>query len=641
MVKQSSSYEVRMRSKYLVATFISCNLILSAQESGFESQNIQETVETTTAFVDESPAVQPSEEGVLVESKNVEPQAQDVAGSKCCPPPECVPCGATAKEICPCPPEPCLPACQDTAIVIPSLKGLLLVCSSKSVRTTNLDDVEGVVVDDVDIPGSTASLYKQLSDFWCGPVRKCDVIEIKRRVIQYYREHNRPVVHIQVPPQAVKAGVLQLVVYESRLGCVRSVCNKYFKSERLEGYIRTPSGCRIKADSLIYDLNWINRNPFRTTDLVFTPSQWDGYTDIELVTVDRFPWRVYTGVDNTGIAQSGHNRYFAGFNWGNAFGLDHIFTYQFTTGTHYNEFWAHSANYTAPLSWRHTLDIYGGYSEVKAALQGNPGVSTHGSSAQASLRYEIPLPPGLSILEEFTWGFDWKRTNTNLLNNDVFFFGKPVNITQLMVGINAGLETERSKNSGTIEVFWSPGQWLPEQQNSHFNALRAGAKNAYVYGRVSVASIFRLPSNFTFEPSLRYQLSSANLLASEQFGLGGYNTVRGYEEREVNGDNAIIGNVELRTPPISLIGTFCECAKRKYRDELRFLVFLDYGYAKNHKRYFNERQFQYLMGAGPGLRYVIQQYLTVRVDYGWKLRQIDFGPNPLRHMLHFGVVLSM
>ncbi len=682
-----------MKIKHLVATFLSCCLILQAQDFDAvasidpandpgeppklealaavpivqavqeEADMDDELLQTEEEGIVDSELLQANEEGIVdsgvefnseaeFNSQSAEElndqsseisQSQDTAqcetdSSPCCPK---VP--GPERGLCPCLPEPCYcaPPCseEDMKVVIPCLKGLLLHCSSKSVRVNDLDYIEGVQVEDVDIPGSCNALYKYLGDYWARPVTKCDIIDIKRKVILFYREHNRPVVHIQVPPQAVKSGVLQLVVYESRLGCVRALCNQYFNSEKLEGYIRTCPGDRIRADRLVNDLNWINRNPFRTTDLVFTPSTVEGYTDIELVTQDRYPWRIYTGVDNTGIAQSGHNRWFAGFNWGNVFGWDHIFTYQFTSGTHYNEFWAHSGNYTAPLPWRHTLDLYGGYSEVRADLQGVPGVLTHGSSGQVSFRYEIPLPPGLSILEEFTWGFDWKNTNTNLLNNDIIFFGKTVNITQLMVGINAGLETARTKNSGTIEVFWSPGQWFPNQENSHYNDLRAGAKNAYVYGRASVASIFRLPSNFTFEPSIRWQLSSANLLASEQFGLGGYNTVRGYEEREVNGDNAIIVNVELRTAPVSALGWWERCA-RNFKDELRFLVFLDYGYGKNHKLYFNEREFQYLMGAGPGVRYVIQRYLTVRCDYGFKLRQIDFGPNPNRGMLHFGVVLS-
>lgn len=263
----------------------------------------------------------------------------------------------------------CAPVCEDTKVVIPCLRGLLLVSSKKSIRQTNLNEVEGVVVEEgVDLPGSNDKLNKSLSNYWDQPITTYDLIDIKRKVIQYYRSHNRPVVDIQMPPQAIQAGVLQLIVYESRLGCVRSTCNQYFSSERLEGYVRTSSGDRIRADSLTNDLNWINRNPFRTTNLVFTPSTSDGHTDIELVTRDQFPWRLYSGADNTGIAQSGHNRFFVGFNWGNVFGLDHIFTYQFTTGSHYSEFWAHSGDYTAPLPWRHTIDLYGGYSEVRADL---------------------------------------------------------------------------------------------------------------------------------------------------------------------------------------------------------------------------------------------------------------------------------
>jgi len=659
-----------MKFIHLIAAFLSCNLLLQAQESDPEADFANEpkleavfpipivhaaaeepiSDEELMQLDEEQDGIAVSTEditdiGEAIDEQHAELSQSEDAGQ--CETECAAPCRAECRPPipmeCPCPPELnyCPPVCseEEMKVVFPCLRGMLLHCSNQSVRVNNLDCIEGVVVENVDIPGSTKSLYKYLGDYWDRPLTKCDIIDIKRKVIMYYREHNRPIVHIQVPPQTVKSGVLQLVVFESRLGCVRSLCNQYFSSNRLEGYIRTDSGDRIRGDALVKDLNWINRNPFRTTNLVFTPSTVEGYTDIELVTEDRSPWRIYTGVDNTGIAQSGHNRWFAGFNWGNVFNLDHIFTYQFTSGSSYNEFWSHSANYTAPLPWRHTLDLYGGYSEVRALLQGIPGVLTHGSSAQASLRYEIPLPSGLSILEEFTWGFDWKRTNTNLLNFDVLFFGKTVNITQLMVGINAGLETARTQNSGTIEVFYSPGQWLPDQQNSHYNDLRAGAKNAYVYGRASVASIFRLPSNFTFEPSIRWQLSSANLLASEQFGVGGYNTVRGYEEREINGDNALVVNVELRTAPVSLLRWWDRCA-RMFKDEFRLLVFFDYGYAKNHHLYFGERKFQYLMGAGPGLRYVVQRYLTVRCDYGFKLRQLDFGPNPNRGMLHFGVVLS-
>jgi len=530
------------------------------------------------------------------------------------------------------------PKPTDDKTIISELHGILLIGSSQSVRRIKVDEVEGVEVEDVELPAPASSLQSRLEDYFCRPVTKQDIIEIKRQIILFYRDHDRPVVHIQVPPQNVSSGVLQFIVYESKLGEIRAEGNRNFSDKKLIGAIRLKPKEPINSDTLVKDLNWINRNPFRQTDAIFTPAAQEGFTDIELVTKDQFPLRVYGGVDNTGIEQAGTFRYFAGFNWGNAFGLDHILSYQFTSGTSYNKFYAHSVHYTAPLSWRHVLVVYGGYSRVRAPLT-TPGINTKGESAQASFRYEIPLPPSVSILQEFTFGFDWKWTDTNLDLDGTPFFGNFVNITQLMAGYNIGLETERTKNSITVELFWSPGRWLPHQSRSRYETLRAGANNSYLYNRVAVNSIFRLPSNFTLEPTVRWQLSTTNLLASEQFGLGGYNTVRGYEEREVNGDNMLLVNLEFRTPGVSIFE--CLGKLRKIRDELKFLIFLDYGYAKNHRRFFGEPQSQYLLGAGPGVRYVIHRFLTFRGDLGFKLHDLGFfSANTRKHMWYFGLVLS-
>jgi len=529
---------------------------------------------------------------------------------------------------------------EESQIVMPCLRGLRLIPLKKDVLFSNLENIEYVEIYHLEIPGTPEKLKGKLKDFWDTPITQDALSEISQEVLRYYQSYHRPLVNIQVPSQPLSSGVLQLVVQESHFGTVSTVGNKNFSNKQLEKHISLKKGDPIKTNWLASDLNLINRNPFRTTNLLFVPSQVSGYTDIELVTQDQFPWRFYSGVDNTGIAQSGHNRWFVGLNWGNVFGLDHIFTYQFTMGSHYNEFWAHSVNYTAPLSWNHTLDLYGGYSQVRAQLQNQPGISTHGSSAQASFRYEIPLPVYDSLLSEFVWGFDWKRINTGLLNNDVFFLGKVANITQLVAEINGGFETTYTKNSATIELFGSPGEWLPDQENSHYNTLRAGAKNTYLYTRGSLASILRLYKNFTFEPTFRVQFSTTNLLASEQFGLGGHDTVRGYEEREVNVDNAFLMNLEFRTPPFSLLSSSSKFKRKGIEDNLILLAFLDYGYGWNHETFFNEPNAQHLLGVGPGLRYVMQRYLTIRADYGFKLHQPKLSPNPNQSMFYFGVVAS-
>ena len=292
-------------------------------------------------------------------------------------------------------------------------------------------------------------------------------------------------------------------------------------------------------DLLLKDLDWMNKNPFRQTNSIFSPSGQNDMTDIELVTEDRFPWRFFGGVDNSGIRQSGRTRYFAGFNWGNVFNLDHILSFQFTSGSKTSNYWSTSLHYTAPLPWRHTFITYGGYSHIKADLEA-PGMKTKGYSAQASFRYEIPLHPLLNFLEDFLLGFDWKRTNTSIDQEGDLFFDQSVNLTQLTLGYNGGYESSWYKISATLEVYGSPGRWLPDQSRKCYQELREGANNRYVYARLAVAPILEMGYGFTLHARVRGQLSSTNLLASEQFGLGGWDTVRGYQVREVNADNVFI-----------------------------------------------------------------------------------------------------
>jgi len=303
---------------------------------------------------------------------------------------------------------------------------------------------------------------------------------------------------------------------------------------------------------LTKDLQWLNRNPFRQSDALFEPGSAKGSTDVILLTQDRWPYRFYAGVDNTGLDDTGWQRWFTGVNFGNLWGCGHLFNFQFTTGTRYNEFYAYSGQYIAPLPWlHHTFYVYGGYSGVRAVLlvPNNPGFTTHGASMQVSPRYEIPLWPSIDFIEELTIGFDFKRTNNNLSFTGVPFFGQSVNITQIMLGYNSGFELLNFKFNVTLDSFYSPGQIVGDQTNADFNSLRQGAKNKYWYGRCSILPIYRFtPVGFMIQSQFRGQYSSANLLSSEQFGVGGYDTVRGYDERELNGDSAVVVNIELRTP---------------------------------------------------------------------------------------------
>ena len=59
-----------------------------------------------------------------------------------------------------------------------------------------------------------------------------------------------------------------------------------------------------------------------------------------------------------------------------------------------------------------------------------------------------------------------------------------------------------------------------------------------------------LPEGFQLYGKVLGQVADGPLVSSEQLSLGGLDTVRGYLESEVLGDNGIVGNIELRSPNV-------------------------------------------------------------------------------------------
>jgi hemolysin activation/secretion protein len=115
------------------------------------------------------------------------------------------------------------------------------------------------------------------------------------------------------------------------------------------------------------------------------------------------------------------------------------------------------------------------------------------------------------------------------------------------------------------------------------------------------------------------------------FPLGGYNTVRGYEEQLFVADDTLCANLEIHAPKISFL-----CKKR---DELIFLAFMDYGYGHNLFPFEDERTNQSLWSVGTGMRYRINPYFSFRADYGFKLKSVQFDDSHVGKA-HVGATLS-
>ena len=538
------------------------------------------------------------------------------------------------------PPASPQPSAEEEAPLADKLNGLLILRSKDEIKREGVENVAGLQISDIALIRGP-EFAKQLQPYFGKPVSLRTLKEMQRKIVLFCREHDRPLVDVIVPNQEVKNGVVQMVLIEGRLGniTVKNEGTKWFKDEVITRGIRAASGDLIREKQLLSDVNWMNRNPFREVSLAFKQGERPGLSDLQLQVEDRFPLRVFAGYEDTGSRITGEDRLVAGFNWGNVFGLDHQLNYQFTTDPDFKTLTANSGSYVIPLPWRHVLTVFGSHVDITAETTAT-NVSQTGLNYQGSLRYSIPLPLLNKYQHEFFIGFDYKHNKNDLLFRSsaatLPISDTKTDVNQLAAGYSSLLTDRWGHTSLGVQGYYSPGGLYGKNDDSAFDAEHKGAKSSYLYGRVTAERITRLPWDFSWVLRLTGQDADGNLVASEQLGVGGFSSVRGYDEREVNGDRGFYMNNELRAPPFSLLRIF---GKAKLADQLQFLGFWDYGLAENKDPLSNEST-AHLQSVGGGLRYTVNRYLSVRFDYGIQL--MDSGPTASNYGSrgHVGVIAS-
>ena len=537
-------------------------------------------------------------------------------------------------------------------IILKETKGLVLFGSVQDYNRVDATKLRGLHIVDLKIPGNLIDFENRLNQIYLNKPLTVEVIEkLIAEIEAHYRETYRPIVKVIITKQSIEGSVLCLIVAESSVGKIESTGNTWLSSERLQEYVYLQPGEPIDERQIKASVDFINRNPFRSAEVLYKEGEKYQTTDLEFFIHAKRPLRVFLGTDNMGLSSIGRTRVFGGFNYGNFLGLDQILSYQFTSSVDFHSYVSNTASWIIPLPWKNVLEFFGGYSTVHADMP-LPFSKSHGFSLQASTRYTIPLKVFVKeIAHEVGFGIDFKRMNNTLeFVEDFPVVGQYVNLSQIALNYKIILNYDFSRTTIQAEGFWSPGQIFGDQSKERYNSLRFGANPKYVYGKAEIKEQLFFKETGEFMMRAAGQLSSATLLPSEEFGLGGLETVRGYEERTINGDNALFLSLEVKTP--AMRGIFTPHTSRSgivVEDKWQVVFFSDYGTALTKAANVNytssntavvEPKRLYIAGAGPGLRYHIADYLYARADLGFKLKKDPQLYGGGWAMVHFMVIAN-
>jgi hemolysin activation/secretion protein len=525
---------------------------------------------------------------------------------------------------------------QSEGVVIDSLKGIVFLSNWEQAREEPGTKIYGVQTQGALLLSQNPGFLKQLEREFVGkPLTQEAVWKLRADVAQFYCAQGQPFVVVGVPRQNLSKGILQVVVQEPILGKVVVKGNSCVSPQKLKNFVRLSSGEPIDSLKLVQDLYRMNQNPFRRTDAIFRPGENPGVADLELATVDRWPYRFYMGADNTGTIATERDRLFFGFNFGKTVVEDAEISYQFTCSPNWNRFSAQTALFRIPFPAHQTFVAFGGYCQVQPELK--DGNSEKSTSWQVDGRYRIPILTHTSFLQEFIFGFDFKQVLGKIKKRGVVQFDNLADIDQFMIGYDIGHRSPRHKVTLVAELYAAPGGMSHGNTTDKFLVFRPESGPQYAYFKLSHSFAYKF-KRFWLSYDIQGQAASKNLLASEQFTLTGYHAVRGFEERIVNVDNALLVNLTVQSPRFSLAKL--ALGSRRSFDELYFLAFFDLGYGGNCHLDVGESRSVSLGSMGPGVRYQIDRYLSLRFDYGFQLWHEGFF-NPTHSRYNFGLNISL
>jgi hemolysin activation/secretion protein len=541
------------------------------------------------------------------------------------------------------PPPPRRPA-HPGAVVIAQLNGIRLVSGAAGFSAKGVQG-SGVVSD---VPFA-AGVVPALRTFLGKPLTQRDLARLEGQIVAFYRAGHHPFVAVVTPQQDVTSGVLQIVVAEYKVGKISVRNNRWFSSAEIRAGVRARSGDTIDSARLDDDLAWLNRNPFRTVDLVATPGSAPATTDLDLVVHDHFPGSVYAAYADDGSPATGLDRWKFGALWGDVLGTGAQFGYQFTAssdlftgragrpgGFDGASFLANALDLNVPLPWRHSLEIFGTFEQDRPDI--GPDLAGRGDSAQASLRYVIPLPPLPRLTQQLSLGYDFKTTNNNLDFGGTLVSANRTEIDQFPITYQASLRDSTGLTTFTDSLVLSPGGLTPLNTDAAFQPGAGGAQTGvafaharYVYDRLDVERDTALPRNLTWVIHFTGQTASGNLLPSEQLNVGGIDTVRGFEEEVVGGSDGVLLSTELRGPVWHPLGG---AARAVGGDNLQADAFVDYAHVLDPEAIAGAAASDTLASAGLGLRYAVGRHLSARIEAGVPFE----APSGLRHHTVFANV---
>lgn len=457
---------------------------------------------------------------------------------------------------------------------------------------------------------------------YLGPKRTLKDVESARdALLSAYTSRGYQSVYVDLPEQQVTGGVVILAVNETRVGRVRVVGAQYNSPVEVRDQVPSLKEGEVpdfnKAQT---ELTALNRGAKRQVMPLVKQGAVPGTMDVDLKVDDSSPWRASAGLNNDYSADTERLRASLSIGHDNLWQLGHSASLSFFgTPQDLNQTKVWSGSYNAPLrgtQW----NIEGSGYKSDSTVSTVGGTTVLGKGHAVGFKATYTVPDTGKWWHAISIGVDFKQNNEALQlggsRDDV-----PLRYAPLTLGYAGFVQNEKSQYSLGLSVTTGMRSLLGYGSSEEaFHYKRAFAKPSFVVFKGDINGAY----NFTNESQLGFrfsgQITDSPLVSGEQIAAGGMNSVRGYLSAETTGDFGVVGSLEMRSKPLSLLNPWVE--------NWRVYAFADASRLRLRDPLIEQQDTFTLASLGLGTSFRLGENISGRIDLGYPLKS---GPRTERH----------
>ena len=368
------------------------------------------------------------------------------------------------------------------------------------------------------------------------------------------------------------------------------------------------------------------------------------YVDMEFAVRERIPLHAVLELQNSGTEATEELRGALTVQHLNLTKHDDVFTLTLPASLDFSTVRSIAGSYYFPYHAGNggAFTLYGGYSELDTDdLVPDVDLQGEGYFTGFQVGYDLWQTDAHSL--KVAAGIAYQVVEDTLVLGDAIDTPREVTIAPLsLVATYSSVRPDRlgGRNFLTSQSSISREGFLGTSDDEEFSLQRETAEADYWIERLQFARIqpvtFKEPASgaeakqWIIFLKLDGQIASGALVPAEQKAVGGLDNVRGYEEREILGDNGISAALELRSPIWSASYT------KKYVDtgtsavsegagseRLQVVAFLDGAYMELEDALPAVEDNINLLSVGLGVRLAVTRYTQFKFDWGFPLEETE------------------